>query len=148
VTSIPPLDRLVRSLEGQVVRAADRLSAQPPPAAKASNTRGIANKSQAGSFLASKIREIRPDDPRRRQRAFRAFLEGALVELFGPEATADARFQRVIDQVESALDSRPEFSRAAQRVAEILLSAEALDNGTLAGLAQDVYRRAAPVKLR
>jgi hypothetical protein len=141
MSSIPPIDQVLRSLRAQALkgsgsRLAAHETAEPP-------RRGQATTSSAATHLAQRIREIRPDDPQRRRRAFRAFLEGGLVDLLGAPATTDAAFQRVVDRVHEAMSASPDFTLAVERVADTLLQA-ASEDARLTALAQALYDKRAP----
>lgn len=49
--------------------------------------------------LANQIAAIDPDDPRRGQRAFRAFIELRMLDEFGENLRNDAAFQQLVDDV-------------------------------------------------
>jgi len=72
-------------------------------------------------LVAQKIEAIDAGDPRRRQRVFRAFLEGSLLEMFGVEAMGEPAFQHVLDQVEHAMSDSPDMALGVDRLTDRLL---------------------------
>lgn len=141
MSSIPPIDRIVQSIRSQALQGRGRLAV--PHKAQEGQRRNRPSTSNAAMCLVRRIREIRPDDPQRRRRAFRSFLEGSLVDLFGPGAVTDSSYQRVLDRVEDAMSSNPDVSAAVGRVADILLDAARTDDAALAALADALFPKTA-----
>ena len=55
--------------------------------------------------LARRIAAIDPDDPRRKQKAFRAFIEAKILDELGASLNNDAAFQQLVDDVVSGMES-------------------------------------------
>lgn len=55
--------------------------------------------------LARRVAAIDPEDPRRKQKAFRAFIELRLLDEFGSSLSNDAAFQQVVDDVANSMES-------------------------------------------
>ena len=70
---------------------------------------------------AVRLKAIRSDDPLRRRKAFRIFLESTLADLMGDEAPADPAFQALIDRVHLAMDTDPGLAAEIVRTADLLL---------------------------
>lgn len=98
--------------------------------------RGIATKTAGGrarqqpalpgdftSTVVQRVRLIEADDPDRERKAFRIFLEAALLGELGAGLAEDPRFQEMLDHVQSQFDSDPELARAASQAARHLLGA-------------------------
>jgi hypothetical protein len=81
-----------------------------------------AERASVGQFVTERLKEVRPDDPQRRQRVFRAFLEGSLLDIFGTEALGDPAFHSTLDQVQLSMESDPDLARAMHRTVDTLLN--------------------------
>src|SRR5690349_15870116 len=51
-----------------------------------------------------RVAAIDRDDPRRRQKAFRAFIEAQILNELGAELNNDAAFQQLVDDVVAAME--------------------------------------------
>lgn len=80
-----------------------------------------ARSSEFKAQAALRLKAIRTDDPLRRRKAFRIFLESTLADLMGNEAPADPAFQGLIDRVDLAMDSDPGLAAEMNRAADFLL---------------------------
>ena len=75
--------------------------------------------------IAQAIALIRPDDPLRRRKAFRAFLESSLAREFGIVDPTGSAFQHLLDTVETGMLADPEISAAIDRAGDLLLRSAA-----------------------
>jgi hypothetical protein len=95
------------------------------PAAKAaagkSATRSSANETAA--IVAQRVRSIGADDPLRRRKAFRIFLESSLLNELGDSLINDPEFHRLVDRVEEQMAADPQLSEAMDAAAQTLLKA-------------------------
>lgn len=131
MSSISKTERLLQSIRTQA-RTLDRRSAAPGrPAGEAS---AQARRQQVAQHVLQRVREIGADDPQRRRRAMRVFLEGNLAALFGVEALADPQMQRMLDEVQQTMQADAQLAAAAERAADRLLAGEAGLAGELQGL--------------
>jgi len=120
MTSISRTDRLLQSIRAHALANQETLGqARKPVAGEASD---LPPQTSVANLVAQRIEEISIDDPQRRQRVFRAFLEGSLLEMFGATAVGEPAFQRVLDQVEHAMSDSTETSTAVDRLTDRLLS--------------------------
>lgn len=125
---ISPIDRLLQSVRAKAVdRHARAPDARTPADAR---TRRPTSGGGAAVHIAQRIDSIATDDPDRRPRAFRAFLEASLLELFDEPAQADPAFQALIDKTQRALADDAVLAAAIERVVDVLLAAA--DDGSLA----------------
>lgn len=120
MTSISRTDRLLQSIRAHALANRGTLAGARKPADGEAS--GLPPAMSVASLVAQKIEEIDAGDPRRRQRVFRAFLEGSLLEMFGAEAVGEPAFQRVLDQVEHAMSDSPDMAAAVDRLTGRLLS--------------------------
>ena len=74
-------------------------------------------------LVTHRIRSIAVDDPRRRRRAFRIFLESTLLNELGDRLINDPEFLRLVDRVEEQMAADPQLSEAMDAAAETLLKA-------------------------
>ena len=74
-----------------------------------------------GRTIVQRIREIAPDDPRRRRKAFRVFLESVLAEEFGATLITDPGYQRLVDTVIEQMEKEPALGAPMARAIDLLL---------------------------
>lgn len=60
---------------------------------------------QLAALIASRVRQIGPDDPQRGRKAFRVFLEAVLLAHFGSGMLNDARFFQMVDDIQLAMET-------------------------------------------
>jgi hypothetical protein len=98
--------------------------------------------SAAAVHVAGRLRAIGSDDPQRLRLAFRLFLEGSVVDLFGIDALSDPAFQRLIDKTDDAMRSNPEMKTAMDSVSGELLGS--LSGGTSVAALTAIFNRSKP----
>jgi hypothetical protein len=76
-----------------------------------------------GEVIARRIRSIDADDPQRRQKAFRIFLESVLLAELGESLINDAGFYQLAEQVQQQMASDADLQRAMDDAADRLLGA-------------------------
>ena len=117
------------------ISAADQLAAIMRAQIASLRAKGVAGKtgraasgkaspkkeSDLGALTAHRIRAIPADDPQRKQKALRAFLECVVLAELGQHLVNDPAFVRMIDHVQERMQSDPELARASQEAAEALL---------------------------
>lgn len=123
MSSISQLQQMLRSIRTQALPAVREGQPRPARAAEDLSTRGSQVQPGAAAFVAVRIRAIQPDDPQRRRRVFRAFLEGSLLNLFGPDATLDPAFQAMVDQVQEAMQANAGLAAPIEQLVDHLLTA-------------------------
>lgn len=119
MTSISRTDRLLQSIRAHALAHRGTLAGARQPAGGQAS--GLPPSMSVASLVAQRIEEIDAGDPQQRQRVFRAFLEGSLLEMFGVEAVGEPAFQRVLDQVEHAMSGSPDMAGAVDRLTDRLL---------------------------
>jgi hypothetical protein len=111
----------------QAIRAHAALAHEKPLAGGPASAGGItqeqsqARPSDFKTQVAVRLKAIRSDDPLRRRKAFRIFLESTLADLVGSEAPSDPAFQALIDRVHLAMDDDPCLAAELVRTADLLL---------------------------
>jgi len=71
--------------------------------------------------LLKRVANLTPDDPERERKAFRYFLEAALVSDLGANLINDPKFHQLVDIVQQRMEAQPELLAASQRAARLLL---------------------------
>ena len=93
-------------------------------AAKRKNDPAAASSAARLSAVVSRrVRAIDADDPDRRRKAFRVFLESVLLAELGNALINDPAFYQVVEQVHAHMAADPELSRAMDDAAGHLLEA-------------------------
>ena len=72
--------------------------------------------------LADRIRAIPADDPQRRGRAVRMFLESELLREFGGGLVNDPQFAAMVDAVHQQMRDDPAMAQATEALADVLLA--------------------------
>ncbi len=70
---------------------------------------------------AERIRGIRADDPDRRSKALRVFLESVMQQAFGAQAVHDPNFAPMLDAVQQQMRDDPQIAQAADALARVLV---------------------------
>jgi hypothetical protein len=119
MTLIDPRHGVAVALQARLAAARARGRAASPAAASRAGTAA-----SAGQVLAERIRAIPADDPQRRPRAVRLFLESELLREFGGDLLNDPQFATMVDAVHRQLCEDPQLARAAEALADVLLAGE------------------------
>jgi hypothetical protein len=107
--------RQVDALRDPAPRAAGRGAGQDlRPAAR--ETVGL------NAVITRRVQAIDPDDPDRRRKAFRVFLESVLLAELGEALINDAGFYQLVDQVQTRMQADAELARAMDEAADLLLA--------------------------
>ncbi|WP_156957841.1 hypothetical protein [Paracidovorax oryzae] len=97
-----------------------------PASAKAAEPERGAREPGAGAASAnSRLRAIRHDDPERRRKAFRIFMEATLRDEFGRLLQDPADFDGLVEQVTAQMYADPDLRSACDAAADALLEASA-----------------------
>ena len=105
------LNRLVETLRQQMAESARRLDTAKPHAAefKPQNRSARLSVEELRRRIQERVKAIEPDNPDRRRRARRIFLESVLAWEFGDELLLDSRLDRLIDNIQQTFESDPEI---------------------------------------
>ncbi|HCW18703.1 MULTISPECIES: hypothetical protein [Achromobacter] len=71
--------------------------------------------------LLKRVASLAPDDQERERKAFRYFLEAALLSDLGANLINDPKFHQLVDIVQQRMEAQPELLAASQRAARLLL---------------------------
>lgn len=97
----------------------------PAPKGVAGANAAHASKNQAGDLagvVAQRIQALGKDDPDRRRKAFRIFLESLLLERLGPNLVQDSSFVAMVDAVQGQMEADAELAGAAAALGELLVT--------------------------
>lgn len=78
--------------------------------------------SDLGSLIAARVAAIPLEDPERRRKVFRAFLEATLLAELGEQLQADPRFGTMVDAVQEQMAADPQVAAAMEQAVQVLLS--------------------------
>ncbi|HSV35320.1 MAG TPA: hypothetical protein VLI46_07165 [Ramlibacter sp.] len=123
MTRLNPADQLAAIMRVQIASLRQKSQAARAGGAK-SAALGAPPKDKNADFAslaAERIRDIQPDDPQKRQKAIRVFLESVFLAELGPQLMADPQFVQMVDHVQRQLASHPELAAATQQAADLLL---------------------------
>ncbi|MBA2964198.1 MULTISPECIES: hypothetical protein [Ramlibacter] len=67
-----------------------------------------------------RIRAVPPDDPDRRRKALRIYLETTLLQAFGTQLALDGGFTQLLDAVQERMAADPQIAAVADRAAAML----------------------------
>lgn len=73
------------------------------------------------AVIAQRVMAIGADDPQRRRKAFRIFLESILSSELGGDLINDPAFHRLVDQVQRTMEGNAELLPAIDRAGAFLL---------------------------
>lgn len=73
-------------------------------------------------YIASQSKIISADDPERRRKTFRIFIESLLIKELGGEVATDAGFTVLVDQVISEMESNNELRPKIEQAVDLILA--------------------------
>lgn len=115
-----------KSSAGQ--RAAQLATPASAPAGRATDKKqaepldGQATAAILEQFIVQRIRTLSADDPQRRRKAFRIFMESVLLQEFGLDLINDPGFQQLTDHVLLQMESETQLSLSMREAADALLA--------------------------
>ncbi|MFZ6770558.1 hypothetical protein ACO0LM_26180 [Undibacterium sp. Di26W] len=124
IQSTRQLAAMIRS-QMSSARKASQSQGEPSDNAKKGNLR--AKKSQApaqknvGSLIVQKVAEIPLEDPNRRRKTFRVFLESVLLDELGDVLVADPRFFQMVDHIQDQMEADEEIAPVIEQAINLLL---------------------------
>lgn len=93
-------------------------------AGRASNAGKPARTAEPPVFTAllTRVSALDRDDPDRERKAFRYFLEAALLSELGAGLINDPKFHQLVDIVQQRMQAQPDLLAASQKAARLLLA--------------------------
>jgi hypothetical protein len=73
-------------------------------------------------LVALRVRALAPDDPQRRRKAFRIFLESILLQTFSARRLGHGHLDTLVDVVLERMDGDPELNASLREAGELLLA--------------------------
>ena len=74
------------------------------------------------AIMAQRLAAIAPEDPERRQKAVRIYLESELTREFGAALLNDPAFPQLLDSVQAQMREDPQVAAAVHALSELLLA--------------------------
>jgi hypothetical protein len=120
MTTIDTNQRLAAAVhsEVQAFRARRGPGAAPAPAASQA-----AAHSGVRALVAHRVQALGADDPRRKQKAVRIFLESVLLYELGAQLATDPTFADMVDAVQTQMQGDSQLAGAIDQLGAFLLSA-------------------------
>ncbi|MWL90512.1 class I SAM-dependent methyltransferase [Cupriavidus sp. SW-Y-13] len=124
MTQIDSASRLAALIRAQVASLGSRrtnASTARKESARQEAAHGTGTEPDLASVIARRVAAIDPDDPERRRKAFRVFLESVLLAEFGESLMNDARFYQLVEDVHLQMESEPEVAAAIEEASQLLV---------------------------
>lgn len=121
MTPIDPSRRLLALVRTQATAVGAR-KAVGTPARPAASRAGV-GAGEAARIAAPRLQAIARDDPQRRQKAVRIYLETVFARALGARLLEDPAFPRLVDAVEERMRGDGQLAAAADAAGEALLGA-------------------------
>lgn len=118
MTTIDPSSPIALALQSQVAALKERARTKGSPASHA----GSAERGAISGTLAQRMQAIAPDDPHRRQKAVRLFLQAELVREFGDALLNDPQFGTMLDAVQGQMAQDEITAAAVTALGDLLLA--------------------------
>jgi hypothetical protein len=119
--NIDSTSRFLSQIREQVSTAAlQARAARGRPTAPARPAR-VSSAPDPQRMLVQRVRTIDPDDPDRRKKAFRVFLESILADELGKHLLNDPAYQRVVEDVYRTMERNADLAPAIDQAGEYLL---------------------------
>jgi hypothetical protein len=120
MSTIDPSNRLAAAVHGEVQAFRAR---HGPNSARARATTQSAAHSGVRALVAHRVRALDRDDPRRKHKAVRIFLESVLLYELGAQLVQDSSFADMVDAVQVQMQGDPQLAAAVDQLGAFLLSA-------------------------
>ncbi|WP_332827729.1 hypothetical protein [Ramlibacter sp.] len=118
MTTIDPSSQVALALQSQVAAMKERGKARGSAAPQAGST----PQGTVSGTLAQRMQAIAPDDPNRRQKAVRLFLQAEMVREFGDALLNDPQFGTMLDAVQEQMARDEKTAAAVSALGELLLA--------------------------
>lgn len=122
MSRIAPSDQLAALIRAQIGALQAHRGADPKKSSRRTSSPERRSADSIAATAAERVRKIAPDDPQRRDKAIRIFLECVLVGELGQTLITDPAFGRMVDHVQEQLRSDPELAAATSDLANVLLN--------------------------
>ncbi|MFZ6747278.1 hypothetical protein ACO0LC_29050 [Undibacterium sp. JH2W] len=79
-------------------------------------------KEDLGDLIVKRVAGIPLEDPQRRRKAFRVFLESVLLDELGERLIADPRFFKMVEDIQNQMQTDPELATMIEKATDMLLT--------------------------
>ncbi len=122
MTRIDPSAQLLAQIRAQALTVKKQVS-ERGPAERSEQQRTVAaeTKQDLLAQVALAVKDISPDDPERRRKAFRFYLQAVLARECHVSARDDPAFKELVDRVQDAMEADPRLRAAIASAGDVLL---------------------------
>lgn len=123
MTRIGPTPQLLAQIRTQALAFRREQAARGPGGQVGEPRRPAAEATQEdwSAQVARAVVAIAADDPQRRRKAFRVYLQAALARAFGIRAVEAKSFQDLVDRVQETMELDPQLRDAIEAAGKMLL---------------------------
>jgi hypothetical protein len=118
LTTIDPSSQVALALQSQIAAMKERGRAKAGSPSRSSE----AGQAAISASFAQRMQAIAPDDPHRRQKAVRLFLQAELVREFGDALLNDPQFGAMLDAVQGQMAQDEVTAAAVTALGDLLLA--------------------------
>lgn len=122
------MEALIRAQALEQARPRQTVQSQAGAGGARPTAKQVLGNSRLQANLLQRLGRIDVLDPDRRRKAFRMFMEDALLRAWGESIQSDPQFPGLVDQVLERMQADPELSVACLEAAEVLLAQAAEAN--------------------
>lgn len=97
----------------------------------AANNKSHKGKKDLGSLIVQRVAGISMEDPHRRRKAFRAFLESVLLDELGDRLIADPQFFRMVEDIQNQMQADTELAPVVEQAIDLLLASSTQNSSAL-----------------
>jgi hypothetical protein len=126
MSGVDSIQQIVATIRAQV--AADIGTRHPNVPLKNVNQRqsgkvdnSSSNQSQMGALIGKRVQALNKDDPKRRNKIFRIFLESIFIAEFGEALINDPEFYVMVDDIQKKMEHDPGLSDTINSAISMLL---------------------------
>lgn len=123
MTPLSDVDRVLHAMRAQTVGPVKDAKSIAVKSATSNTGTETSDRWRLADDVIVGISAVDTDDPNRRRRVFRIFLEGKMKALFGRDALGDPAFQSLLDQVHRAMEQDDALAYGVERTTDLLLTA-------------------------
>jgi hypothetical protein len=118
LTTVDPSRQVALAMQAQLAALRERGRTQAGTPSQASSSQ----QGRIAGTLAQRVQAIAPDDPDRRQKAVRIFLQAELLREFGDGLLNDPQFGTLLDAVQEQMGQDEKTAMAVSALGDLLLA--------------------------
>jgi hypothetical protein len=123
--TIDSTSRFLLQMREQVAAAVRQARVSGANAARAAQPPASGAPRDPQRLILQRVRAIAPDDPQRRRKAFRIFLESVLADELGKDLLNDPAYHRIVDDVCRTMEGNRALAPAIDKAGDYLLDSAA-----------------------